>query len=82
MARSDQTKSGDISLAEFIHYVREHEKNLRLQFTDLDKNKDGKILRECETLVLIFNKFNSKHLFAKSRCLVRSFTLQLFPEFF
>lgn len=42
LARSDQTKSGDISLAEFIHYVREHEKNLRLQFTDLDKNKDGK----------------------------------------
>lgn len=42
LARSDSTKSGDISLAEFIHYVREHEKNLRLQFSHLDKNKDGK----------------------------------------
>lgn len=42
LARSDQTKSGDINLAEFIQYVSEHEKNLRLQFTDLDKNKDGK----------------------------------------
>ncbi|XP_076245672.1 short Calcium-binding Mitochondrial Carrier isoform X1 [Calliopsis andreniformis] len=43
LARSDSTKSGDITLAEFIHYVREHEKNLRLQFSHLDKNKDGKI---------------------------------------
>lgn len=42
LASSDRTKSGDISLAEFIHYVREHEKNLRLQFSHLDKNKDGK----------------------------------------
>lgn len=42
MARSDSTKSGDLSLAEFIHYIREHEKNLRLQFSNLDKNRDGK----------------------------------------
>lgn len=41
LASSDSTKSGDITLAEFIHYVREHEKNLRLQFSHLDKNKDG-----------------------------------------
>lgn len=39
---SDQNKSGDISIGEFIHYVKEHEKNLRLQFSHLDKNKDGK----------------------------------------
>lgn len=43
LARSDKTKRGDITLAEFIHYVREHEKNLKLQFSHLDKNKDGKI---------------------------------------
>ncbi|KAK7867010.1 hypothetical protein R5R35_006873 [Gryllus longicercus] len=43
LEQSDQNKSGDISLAEFIHYVREHEKQLRLQFSSLDKNKDGKI---------------------------------------
>ncbi|XP_014222694.1 calcium-binding mitochondrial carrier protein SCaMC-2 isoform X1 [Trichogramma pretiosum] len=54
LARSDQTKSGDISLAEFIHYVREHEKNLRLQFTDLDKNKDGKI--DLEELIKAFKE--------------------------
>lgn len=41
LERSDQNKSGDISIAEFIHYVKEHEKNLRLQFSHLDKNKDG-----------------------------------------
>jgi predicted GNAT family acetyltransferase len=42
LEHSDQNKSGDISIGEFIHYVREHEKNLRLQFSHLDKNKDGK----------------------------------------
>lgn len=41
LAQSDSTKSGEISLAEFIHYVIEHEKKLRLQFSHLDKNKDG-----------------------------------------
>jgi solute carrier family 25 (mitochondrial phosphate transporter), member 23/24/25/41 len=40
--QSDQSKSGDVSLAEFIHYVREHEKKLQLQFRSLDVNKDGK----------------------------------------
>ncbi|XP_025075228.1 calcium-binding mitochondrial carrier protein SCaMC-2 isoform X1 [Pogonomyrmex barbatus] len=54
LARSDRTKSGDISLAEFIHYVREHEKNLRLQFSDLDKNKDGKI--DLEELIRAFKE--------------------------
>lgn len=39
--QSDQNKSGDVSLAEFIHYVREHEKKLHLQFHSLDVNKDG-----------------------------------------
>ncbi|KAG8231093.1 hypothetical protein J437_LFUL011061 [Ladona fulva] len=50
--RSDQNKSGDVSLAEFIHYVREHEKNLRLVFSHLDKNKDGKI--DLEELIRAF----------------------------
>ncbi|XP_015437172.1 PREDICTED: calcium-binding mitochondrial carrier protein SCaMC-2 [Dufourea novaeangliae] len=58
LARSDSTKSGDISLAEFIHYVREHEKNLRLQFTHLDKNKDGKI--DLEELIKTFEELGVK----------------------
>lgn len=32
-----------MNLAEFIHYVREHEKNLLLHFTHLDKDRDGKV---------------------------------------
>ncbi|KAI5701755.1 hypothetical protein M8J75_013019 [Diaphorina citri] len=43
LERSDSNRSGDISLAEFIHYVKEHEKHLRLGFSHLDKNQDGKI---------------------------------------
>lgn len=41
---SDKTDSGAVSLADFIHYVREHEKNLKLHFSHLDKNRDGKFL--------------------------------------
>lgn len=41
LERSDSNKSGDITLAEFIHYVKEHEKKLRLGFSHLDTNKDG-----------------------------------------
>ncbi|XP_072398943.1 calcium-binding mitochondrial carrier protein SCaMC-2 isoform X2 [Diabrotica undecimpunctata] len=41
--KSTKSKSGELSLADFIYYVREHEKNLRLHFSHLDKNKDGKI---------------------------------------
>lgn len=40
--KSTKSKSGELSLADFIYYVREHEKNLRLHFSHLDKNKDGK----------------------------------------
>lgn len=41
LEQSDINQSGDVGLAEFVFYVREHEKNLRLQFSHLDKNKDG-----------------------------------------
>ncbi|XP_050579024.1 calcium-binding mitochondrial carrier protein SCaMC-2 isoform X1 [Bombus affinis] len=58
LASSDSTKSGDITLAEFIYYVREHEKNLRLQFSHLDKNKDGKI--DLEELIKAFEELGIK----------------------
>lgn len=54
LEHSDQNKSGDVTLAEFIHYVKEHEKNLRLQFSSLDKNKDGRI--DVEELMKAFNE--------------------------
>ncbi|KAF0289177.1 Calcium-binding mitochondrial carrier protein SCaMC-1-B [Amphibalanus amphitrite] len=41
--RSDQNQSGDLTLAEFVHYVIEHEKKLRLVFSSLDHNKDGRL---------------------------------------
>jgi len=40
---SDLNQSGDISLAEFIYYVREHEKKLNLVFADFDSDRDGRI---------------------------------------
>ncbi|XP_067646768.1 mitochondrial adenyl nucleotide antiporter SLC25A24-B isoform X2 [Eurosta solidaginis] len=43
LEQSDINQTGDVGLAEFVFYVREHEKNLRLQFSHLDKNKDGKV---------------------------------------
>lgn len=43
MQQSDKNRSGDVCLSEFIHYVREHEKNLKLQFKHLDRNQDGKL---------------------------------------
>lgn len=43
LKHSDKTNSGEVGLAEFIHYVREHEKNLRLHFTHLDQDGDGKV---------------------------------------
>lgn len=46
MKESDSNKSGDVSLNEFIEYIREHEKNLQLQFSNLDKNKDGKSIKK------------------------------------
>ncbi|KAG5682049.1 hypothetical protein PVAND_011437 [Polypedilum vanderplanki] len=43
LKKSDRNESGDVSLQEFIHYLQDHEKNLRLQFSHLDRNKDGKV---------------------------------------
>lgn len=41
--QSDQNQSGDVNLAEFINYVREHEKKLRLVFANIDSDRDGRI---------------------------------------
>lgn len=54
LERSDANKSGDISLKEFIHYVKEHEKHLRLGFSHIDKNRDGKI--DLEELIRAFKE--------------------------
>lgn len=43
LRQSSKTNSGEVCLAEFIHYVREHEKKLQLHFTHLDQDGDGKV---------------------------------------
>ncbi|XP_050303447.1 calcium-binding mitochondrial carrier protein SCaMC-2 [Anthonomus grandis grandis] len=52
--RNRINKSGELSLADFIYYVREHEKNLRLHFASLDKNRDGRI--DLEELIKAFHE--------------------------
>ncbi|KAL3284804.1 hypothetical protein HHI36_018944 [Cryptolaemus montrouzieri] len=41
--KSSKQNDDNLSLTDFILYVREHEKNLRLHFSHLDRNRDGKI---------------------------------------
>lgn len=40
--RADVNQSNDLSLAEFVNYVHEHEKRLLLVFHTLDANSDGR----------------------------------------
>jgi len=42
LRKADTSKSSDISFSEFVEYMREHERKLKLAFSDLDRNKDGK----------------------------------------
>lgn len=43
MAKSDVSKSGDLDLCEFLNYLQEHEKQLKIVFSSLDENQDGVI---------------------------------------
>ncbi|KAH8371227.1 hypothetical protein KR093_006678 [Drosophila rubida] len=52
LQQSDKDQSGNVGFAEFLTYVREHEKNLCLQFSHLDKNRDGKV--DLEELISAF----------------------------
>ena len=40
--KSDANKSGDLNRQEFFDYLRQHERQLRVVFTSIDENKDGK----------------------------------------
>jgi len=42
LREADTNQSKDISFAEFVEYMLEHERKLKLAFSDLDRNKDGK----------------------------------------
>lgn len=41
--RADVNESNDLTLAEFVNYVHEHEKRLLLVFHTLDANSDGRV---------------------------------------
>ena len=41
LANADKDLNAGISFSEFIEYMQEHERKLRLAFSDLDHNKDG-----------------------------------------
>ncbi len=43
MRKSDGDKTGDLDLAEFVQYLQEHEQQLKIVFSTLDENQDGKI---------------------------------------
>lgn len=38
----DKDLDGQLDFEEFVHYLRDHEKKLRLVFKSLDKKNDGK----------------------------------------
>ena len=62
LSKSDANKSGDLNRQEFFDYLRQHERQLRLVFTSIDENKDGKshnltllvLPRQFQLIVLIF----------------------------
>ena len=41
MDKYDRNKDGHIYFTDFVYYLSEHEKALRLSFDSLDHNKDG-----------------------------------------
>ncbi|XP_040215829.1 calcium-binding mitochondrial carrier protein SCaMC-1 [Rana temporaria] len=43
VAAGDVNKDGTLDFTEFMKYLEEHEKKMKIAFTSLDKNSDGKI---------------------------------------
>lgn len=41
MTKTDQNQDGHVDFAEFVQYVLEHEKKLKLVFKNIDSNEDG-----------------------------------------
>ena len=45
MQKADQNDNLEMDFAEFVQYMTQHEKKLRLAFSHLDRNKDGMHLK-------------------------------------
>lgn len=41
MKAGDKDQDGQLDFEEFVHYLRDHEKKLRLVFKSLDRKNDG-----------------------------------------
>ena len=41
LSKADSDADKEIDFAEFVKYMTDHEKKLKLAFGDLDRNKDG-----------------------------------------
>ena len=41
MSKADSDDDCELDFAEFAQYMQQHEQQLHLAFSDLDKNKDG-----------------------------------------
>jgi len=54
LKKSDATKSGDLSLKEFIEHLSRHERQLHFVFSKMDSNKSGRV-----TSTEIKNAFNN-----------------------
>jgi hypothetical protein len=63
MQKADEDANLELDFAEFSRYMQKHERQLRLAFSDLDRNKDGKciIIIECSDQCYI-NAFTLKSL--------------------
>ena len=54
MSKADRNANKEIDFAEFVKYMTDHERNLKLAFGNLDRNKDGKY-REVQYIILDLN---------------------------
>lgn len=45
VSKADKDASAEISFTEFLEYMEEHERKLKLAFSDLDRNKDGNLVK-------------------------------------
>ncbi len=47
MQKADQNHNLEMDFAEFAQYMQEHETKLKLAFSHLDRNKDGRYIFAC-----------------------------------
>lgn len=51
----DTNQDGVLDFEEFTQYLRTHEKQLKIMFSSLDRNKDGLLLPMLETMINVIN---------------------------